>query len=170
MIGNMRSIVFSFLLICCCVPGMHSCTSGGGNSGLRSAAAVRLGMSESKLSRSPDLFLFDEHGHFGSKTQYNGAIDERGRVFVAHCRKGTLKGVEVKYSEAVDRESSLHLMRSLLDVGDSKPIEHDEDDVKIGDCENRAEFFYFSGGLRATVHYAPGKDLLVRTLEVWSDS
>ncbi len=106
---------------------------------------VRVGMPESLIREARSIFVYDERGHFGTKTQYNSAsMNTGGGSLVVHCRDGVCFGVEVKYDEnGVKRSDAVALMRQLLSIGDAAPVEHDDADITKNDAKRRAEFFYF---------------------------
>ncbi len=132
---------------------------------------VRVGMPEAEIRAANSVFVFDEAGHFGKKTQYNSATtDATGASSVVHCRDGVCFGVEVKYGEnGIKRTDAVALMRTLLSVGDSEPIEHDNADIRKNDATKRAEFFYFEKDLRGELHYALAPINRVNQIAVWYD-
>ena len=135
-------------------------------------ADVKLGVPVTVLASDSSLFVFDEHGHFGSKTQYNSVKrDADGGTYVAHCRDGSCFGVEIKYDAAgLDRKRALAVAERVAGQQVSGMQEHDDEDLKASDSQKGAgEFFYSRTGVRIELRYAPRSISNVAQVNVWSN-
>lgn len=131
---------------------------------------VKVGIETNKVRLSWKTFSYNESGHFGTKTQYESRRgDSEGGSYSLHCRDGKVFAVEVIYPAGVERERSLALIRRVLQQDVSKPVEHDDEELRIKNCARPSEYFYFGNGkLGAQIDYADGSKRRIARVYCWT--
>jgi hypothetical protein len=157
-------LLASLLLIC----ATAAFAQGNAGKGLKKSE-LRLDVGENQLQQSSD-FAFFAPGHFGDKTQYMGRYpDEFGGAYAIHCRQAKPFSIEVKYQgDGISRDDAMKVMHRLLPPDAGDVIEHDDDDLKLMDSPQAAEFFYFKGGPRSELLYAKGSNKKVVQVNLWT--
>ena len=93
--------------------------------------------------------------------------DASGGTYTVHCRKGKAFSIEIKYpGKGIERRIAVESMKRLVEGVAEKITEHDDTDVKTGDCLLKGEYFYFDGYIGAQLAYAPGDELRVSQIVV----
>ncbi len=108
---------------------------------------VSLGMPTYKLRLSFKTFAYNEAGHFGNKTQFEGRQpDSFGGSYYLHCRDGKVYAVEVLYPAGLEKNKSDQVLERILKTGLSKSQEHDISELSMKDCPKPSEYYYFDQG------------------------
>ena len=131
---------------------------------------VHVGIPANSVRISWKTFSYNENGHFGNKTQYEGRrSDADGGSYSLHCREGKVFAVEVMYPAGLDRDRSLRLVQRLLQQDVSKPVDHDDEELHLKDCPKPSEYFYFADGkLAAQLDYVDQSKTKIARVYCWT--
>lgn len=136
---------------------------------LNAFSDLRIGVPSAVMDKSKLLFSYTEAGHFGDKTQYDSVkTDECGAIYSVHCKTGQAYGIEVKYPAAgVARDKALKTAQALISRVAGKQTEHDDDDLRLMDCNQPCEFFYYEGDVRVELLFVKGSNKNVVQIGIW---
>jgi hypothetical protein len=131
--------------------------------------ALRLGVSQTSLERSPEFALLTDDFDTAEKGYGTLKPDSDGAGVIARCRDGDCISIQVVFGDRpVSRDVAMRRLRQLFPPN-VQLVEHDDSELVNDRCPEPTEFFYFLDDYKAEIAYSKSERHKAVWVNVWYD-